>query len=121
MQAVVVPAEGATPGPELERDLIDHARDQIAHVKSPPRHTGIRARSLPVNASEGFDLGHVHDITNSGASPAVSVHAYAPPLTAMSYYRVDPHGGLRRTRTVLVGGDTAPVESNGRPMARLPK
>jgi fatty-acyl-CoA synthase len=35
VKAVVVPAEGATPGPELERELIDHARDRIAHVKAP--------------------------------------------------------------------------------------
>jgi hypothetical protein len=31
----------------------------------------------------------------------VSVHAYSPPLTAMSYYAVDDAGSLRRTRTVL--------------------
>ena len=29
------------------------------------------------------------------------MHAYSPPLTAMSYYAVDPTGDLRRTRTVL--------------------
>lgn len=31
----------------------------------------------------------------------MSVHAYSPPLTAMSYYAVDDAGSLRRTRTVL--------------------
>jgi fatty-acyl-CoA synthase len=35
VKAVVVPAEGAVPGPELERELIDHVRDRIAHVKAP--------------------------------------------------------------------------------------
>jgi hypothetical protein len=33
----------------------------------------------------------------------VSVHAYSPPLTAMSYYSVEPGARLRRTRSVLVG------------------
>ncbi len=33
--------------------------------------------------------------------PTLSVHAYSPPLTAMSYYELTGHGGLRRTRTVL--------------------
>ncbi|MEV6341299.1 cysteine dioxygenase [Nocardia vinacea] len=33
--------------------------------------------------------------------PTLSVHAYSPPLTAMSYYEVTGHGTLRRTRTVL--------------------
>ena len=31
----------------------------------------------------------------------MSVHAYSPPLTAMSYYAVDDARSLRRTRTVL--------------------
>jgi long-chain acyl-CoA synthetase len=35
VKAVVVPAEGAEPGPELERALIDHVRARIAHVKAP--------------------------------------------------------------------------------------
>jgi fatty-acyl-CoA synthase len=35
VKAVVVPAEGAVPGPELERELIDHVRGRIAHVKAP--------------------------------------------------------------------------------------
>jgi len=30
------------------------------------------------------------------------VHAYSPPLTAMSYYAVEPGARLRRTRSVLV-------------------
>jgi hypothetical protein len=52
-----------------------------------------------------FGLGHVHEVSNPAPKPAVSVHAYSPPLTAMSYY-VDPPApgrppGLRRTRTVL--------------------
>jgi hypothetical protein len=43
----------------------------------------------------------VHDVVNAASEPAVSVHAYSPPLTAMSYYAVDEAGSLRRTRTVL--------------------
>jgi long-chain acyl-CoA synthetase len=35
VKAVVVPAEGAEPGPDLERELIDHVRNRIAHVKAP--------------------------------------------------------------------------------------
>jgi hypothetical protein len=42
----------------------------------------------------------VHDVVNRVPAPAVSVHAYSPPLTAMFYYAVEP-AGLRRTRTVL--------------------
>jgi long-chain acyl-CoA synthetase len=35
--AVVQTAEGARPGPELERELIEHARAHIAHYKAPRR------------------------------------------------------------------------------------
>jgi predicted metal-dependent enzyme (double-stranded beta helix superfamily) len=66
-----------------------------------PARATLGTRSLCAGASVGFPLGHVHDVTNTAAEPAVSVHAYSPPLTAMSYYRVEPRGLLRRTRSEL--------------------
>lgn len=62
----------------------------------------LRSRRLPAGRSAGFPAGYVHDVTNRAAPPAVSVHAYSPPLTAMSYYAVDAPGRLRRTRTELI-------------------
>lgn len=35
VKAVVQPTEGVTPGPELERELIDYVRARIAHYKAP--------------------------------------------------------------------------------------
>jgi long-chain acyl-CoA synthetase len=35
VKAVVIPADGATPGPELERELIEYCRAGIAHYKCP--------------------------------------------------------------------------------------
>lgn len=58
-------------------------------------------RRLTQRIAVGFPLGHVHDVINAHAEPSVSVHAYSPPLTAMSYYRVEPGGLLRRTRSEL--------------------
>ena len=63
---------------------------------------GLRSRTLRAGRSAGFPLGHVHDVGNPDVAPAVSVHAYSPPLTAMSYYSPTPGGHLRRTRSVLV-------------------
>jgi mannose-6-phosphate isomerase-like protein (cupin superfamily) len=68
---------------------------------------GLRCRQVRAGRSLGFPLGHVHDVGNPAVAPAVSVHAYSPPLTAMSYYAVEPGPvekgpRLRRTRTVLV-------------------
>ena len=58
-----------------------------------------------------FGLGHVHDVVNIRAAHAVSVHAYSPPLTAMSYYAVDPGGataadplGAHGRRVGMTGG-----------------
>jgi hypothetical protein len=70
---------------------------------------GLRPRTVRTGRSLGFPLGYVHDVGNPAAAPAVSVHAYSPPLTAMSYYAVEPGPRLRRTRSVLV----APGSSEG--------
>jgi hypothetical protein len=54
----------------------------------------------------------VHDVvwapTVAPAVPTVSVHAYSPPLTAMSYYEVTERATLRRRRTELTDGVFAP-------------
>jgi hypothetical protein len=70
-------------------------------VPGPP--SGLRTRTLPAGGGAGFPVGHVHDVVNLDDTPAISVHAYSPPLTAMHYYEVDPAGALRRTRTELTG------------------
>jgi hypothetical protein len=66
-----------------------------------PHHRGIRDRLLRAGRSQGFRLGHVHDVVNPSSMSAVSVHAYSPPLTVMSYYEVDGAArALRRVRTM---------------------
>ncbi len=42
--------------------------------------------------------GGVHDVVNADPTPAVSVHAYSPPLRSMTYYS-QSGGLLRPTRT----------------------
>ncbi len=39
--------------------------------------------------SVGFGAHYVHDVRNVSDAPAVSVHAYSPPLTTMTYYDLD--------------------------------
>src|SRR4051812_16717950 len=43
--------------------------------------------------------GQIHDVVNRDRGPAVSIHAYSPPLTRMTYYAPTPEG-LTPTRTV---------------------
>jgi predicted metal-dependent enzyme (double-stranded beta helix superfamily) len=65
-----------------------------------PHRGGIRVRALRAGRSQGFRIGHVHDVVNLSSMSAVSVHAYSPPLTAMSYYEFDAAAAaLRRVRT----------------------
>jgi predicted metal-dependent enzyme (double-stranded beta helix superfamily) len=63
---------------------------------------GLRTHTLPASRSIAFPVGHVHDVLNTFAEPAISVHAYSPPITAMGYYDVDGAGALRRVRTILI-------------------
>jgi predicted metal-dependent enzyme (double-stranded beta helix superfamily) len=36
--------------------------------------------------------GVIHDVRNTRPQPAVSIHAYSPPLTAMTFYEQTPQG-----------------------------
>ncbi|AFM18819.1 Cysteine dioxygenase type I [Mycolicibacterium chubuense NBB4] len=72
----------------------------------------LRRRLLNSGDQAAFPLGWVHDVVwaresvtvRDGAmasTPTLSVHAYSPPLTAMSYYDVTERNTLRRKRTEL--------------------
>jgi hypothetical protein len=40
--------------------------------------------------------GYIHSVTHVAGEPAVSLHAYSPPLTVVGQYRADADGRLRR-------------------------
>ena len=70
----------------------------------------LRRRRLEAGDQAGFPLGWVHDvlwapIADAAAieiqAPTLSVHAYSPPLTVMSYYEVTQQHTLRRKRAEL--------------------
>ena len=75
---------------------------------------GLRRRRLDAGDQAGFPLGWVHDVVwaprpvpgpastpQPTVRPTLSVHAYSPPLTAMSYYEVTDRNRLRRQRSEL--------------------
>lgn len=66
----------------------------------------LRSRHLEAGDQAAFPLGWVHDViaAGEGGTETLSVHAYSPPLTAMSYYEVTGRQRLRRTRTELTDG-----------------
>ncbi|WP_431237223.1 cysteine dioxygenase [Mycolicibacterium aichiense] len=66
----------------------------------------LHRRRLDAGDQAAFPLGWVHDVVGAPAvaapgSATLSVHAYSPPLTAMSYYEVTERNTLRRNRTEL--------------------
>lgn len=50
---------------------------------------GLVGEVLPAGAGRRFGAHHVHQVTNLGDQPAVSVHVYAPALRTMTRYRLE--------------------------------
>ena len=74
-------------------------------VGGPPRVLRHRA-----GETFGFDASHVHRMRQDAATPAVSIHAYSPPLWRMGAYVVDPDGTLRR-RSIHYAEELRAVET----------
>jgi quercetin dioxygenase-like cupin family protein len=55
-------------------------------------------RSRELGAGETFTVPPVaiHRVLHAGDGPAVTIHAYSPPLTRMGAYRIGPDGELER-------------------------
>ncbi len=54
-------------------------------------------RKLRSGAIRSFGARYVHDVRNDSTEPAVSIHAYSPPLTSMRRFEVTEPGLLRAT------------------------
>jgi quercetin dioxygenase-like cupin family protein len=54
--------------------------------------------SRTLGAGESFDFGaaDIHRVLHAGEQPAVTIHAYSPPLERMGLYVVEPGGVLQR-------------------------
>lgn len=65
-------------------------------------------RVRPAGSSVGFAAKYVHDVRNLSEGPAVSVHAYSPPLTSMTYYDL-ADGRLERLATLQTDDPEAPA------------
>ena len=58
----------------------------------------IARRRLPASEAVAFGPAHVHDVGHGGGGPATSIHAYSPPLMAMTYYGATEYGLIARGR-----------------------
>jgi rhodanese-related sulfurtransferase/mannose-6-phosphate isomerase-like protein (cupin superfamily) len=50
---------------------------------------GERSRLLSVGDSHAFGPDYAHDVRNASNAPAISIHAYSPPLTEMNEYELE--------------------------------
>jgi rhodanese-related sulfurtransferase/predicted metal-dependent enzyme (double-stranded beta helix superfamily) len=60
-------------------------------------------RLLGAAQAVAFGPGHVHDVAHGGGESAATIHAYSPPLSAMTYYAATDYGLIAR-ETVAVDG-----------------
>ncbi|HEX7290188.1 MAG TPA: cysteine dioxygenase family protein [Conexibacter sp.] len=54
------------------------------------------ARTAGTGESFAFAPSDIHRVLHAGGQPAVTIHAYSPPLVRMGAYVVEPDGQLRR-------------------------
>ena len=85
----------------VEGELVE---ERLA-VGSAPRRRCYRA-----GETFGFDASLVHRMHQASGGPAVSIHAYSPPLWRMGAYVIEPDGTLRRT-SISYAEELRPVES----------
>jgi hypothetical protein len=56
--------------------------------------------AVPVRMTPGVTRtgpgGYIHSVSHVAGEPAISIHAYSPPLTCVGQYRADSQGRLRR-------------------------
>jgi hypothetical protein len=57
-----------------------------------------------------FDASHVHRMRQDSPGPAISIHAYSPPLWRMGTYAVGPDGSLRRA-SISYAEELRPVDA----------
>ena len=71
-----------------------------------------RARHHRAGDAFNFDASHVHRMRHERGTPAVSIHAYSPPLWRMGTYAVGRDGELRRT-SISYAEELRPVAAAG--------
>jgi predicted metal-dependent enzyme (double-stranded beta helix superfamily) len=73
------------------------ARGDLLERAAPRGRPEPSGRVLSAGAVRSFGAAYVHDVRNDSATPAISIHAYSPPLVTMRRYEVASGGVLRTT------------------------
>jgi predicted metal-dependent enzyme (double-stranded beta helix superfamily) len=65
-----------------------------------PANGSLTDHRRSAGSAVGFGPRYIHDVRNRSDEPAVSVHAYSPPLSSMNFYDVGDDGHLVRLLTL---------------------
>jgi mannose-6-phosphate isomerase-like protein (cupin superfamily) len=92
--------------PDQQTDLHDHGEASAAFTVVSGSLEEVRVsggrritRSLSPGQLSWVPAGAVHDVGNRGDAPAISIHAYSPRLTTMTFWELS-HGQLHRGSTL---------------------
>jgi predicted metal-dependent enzyme (double-stranded beta helix superfamily) len=80
-------------------------REERLTIGGPPRE-----RTYAVNEAFHFCAADIHRVRHAGADPAVTLHAYPPPLERMGAYAID-HDGVLVRHPVASSEELRPLES----------
>jgi Cysteine dioxygenase type I len=76
------------------------AEGELLESTARAEETAIASRVVKAGVRRSFGPAYVHDVRNSSGRPAVSVHAYSPPLSLMRRYEMTASGlALAATET----------------------
>jgi predicted metal-dependent enzyme (double-stranded beta helix superfamily) len=79
------------------------AQGELQEALAAPGRRHVRHRMAAASSVTSFGARHLHEVSNVAAAPAISVHAYSPPLTAMRRYE------MRESGLVHVGTERAEI------------
>ncbi len=74
------------------------------------------SRTLSAGQSLAFAASDIHRVSHAGTEPAVTLHAYSPPLWRMGAYDVAPDGTLRR-HSMSYAEELRPLDAEAAPLA----
>ncbi len=80
-------------------------------------HLGERTRVIHPGKPRAFGPDYKHDVRNVSLAPAISIHAYSPPLSEMNEYELD---GSRLVRREHSSGSAETLDHESRVQRREP-
>ena len=93
---------------DLSSGAVSVARGRVCEERLALGRTPL-VRTFGAGQSFGFAASDIHRVLHAGTEPAVTLHAYSPPLWRMGAYAVRPDGVLAR-HSVSYAEELRPLE-----------